>query len=592
MNRAAVLIGVNKVNGLPTLNDAARGAQRMHAWALEQGFAPNHTKLITDEETPVTLSKIGDAINQLLEPAAGIEQLIIYFAGHGLNINYGEFWLLSGGFQWPAESVDVARSVVLARHSSVPHVIIISDACRTAAVGIQQQFITGAPIFPIVTGGGTEQAVDQFFACTLGNPALEIQNQSAANAGTFVALYTDELLGILNGSEPEIIESANDGKMPPSVIRPWPLKRVLQESINRTLIELGLHTKIFQTPDARISSDPQLAWVSRLNFNPNTAPKIPPKNRNLENFGTKKRNFNQAHFKKTAPSLPSWVDTTIKRIITQDSPSIHPKNPPGAKEIDLQASEISMQLKSLDFENYDGIKLRGKKVVETIFPSSRTRRNRGIESLKEYPQKKPDIDRVLLIFNDGSGAIIPLLPNFIANLIFYHDRWVSLSYEPAEKNLLFKPSNFEYFQQIYLRELIGTAFERGVFQPDHTTLTELIEYILKSPIPDPVLLLYIAYALHDAGMLVQLRSLSDELQATRFPLLCDVELLYRRQHQKPKELGDYFPIIPLLSRGWPNLIACEANISEDLDKISRMRYPSMWSHFTADAIRIIRKKII
>ena len=77
MNRAAVLIGVNRVKGLPALNDAVRGAKRMREWVLAQGFAPNHVALITDENGPVAMSEVQDAIERLLDPMAGIEQLLI-----------------------------------------------------------------------------------------------------------------------------------------------------------------------------------------------------------------------------------------------------------------------------------------------------------------------------------------------------------------------------------------------------------------------------------------------------------------------------------------------------------------------------------
>ncbi|MBK9465908.1 MAG: caspase family protein [Chitinophagaceae bacterium] len=110
MNRAAVLIGVNRVRGLPALNDAVRGTHRMNDWVLSQGFAPAHVALITDEGGPVTVAAVQDAIERLLDPMAGVEQLLIYFAGHGLNINYGEFWLMNRGLERPTESVDVARS--------------------------------------------------------------------------------------------------------------------------------------------------------------------------------------------------------------------------------------------------------------------------------------------------------------------------------------------------------------------------------------------------------------------------------------------------------------------------------------------------
>ena len=89
MNRAAVLIGVNRVRGLPALNDAVRGTHRMNDWVLSQGFAPAHVALITDEGGPVTVAAVQDAIERLLDPMAGVEQLLIYFAGHGLNITYG-----------------------------------------------------------------------------------------------------------------------------------------------------------------------------------------------------------------------------------------------------------------------------------------------------------------------------------------------------------------------------------------------------------------------------------------------------------------------------------------------------------------------
>ena len=53
MNRAAVLIGVNKVKGrnqsLPMLNDAVRGAQAMRDWALDQGFDQALVKCFVDD---------------------------------------------------------------------------------------------------------------------------------------------------------------------------------------------------------------------------------------------------------------------------------------------------------------------------------------------------------------------------------------------------------------------------------------------------------------------------------------------------------------------------------------------------------------
>ena len=97
MGRGGVFIGVDQTGGLQRLNDAARGAQRMHAWAVQQGMPDGtHAELITDAAGKVTLES--DLRRQSMPSlrGAGVDQLILYFAGHGVNINRNEFWLLTG----------------------------------------------------------------------------------------------------------------------------------------------------------------------------------------------------------------------------------------------------------------------------------------------------------------------------------------------------------------------------------------------------------------------------------------------------------------------------------------------------------------
>lgn len=590
MIRAAVLIGVNRVRGLPALNDAVRGARRMHEWVLAQGFAPDHVVLITDESGPVAASGVQVAIKRLLDPMAGIEQLLIYFAGHGLNINYGEFWLLSQGLEWPTESVDVARSAVLARYSSVPHVIFISDACRTAAAGVQQQLITGSPIFPMVASGGIEKAVDQFFACTLGNPALEVQAQDAANAGTFVALYTEALLAVLDGDEPTIIEVAGDGEMPKGVIRPWPLKHVLRERVGKLLVERGLHTRAFQTPDARISSDPQLAWIARLALTPPPGPVS--RNSDVLNFSVRAtRNFGRVGSDQSAPSLPNWADATLDTLLGRRRLPAFSANPSEAKEIVKQAQRQSEEFAPLCFDTRCGIKLRGGKAMEAICPGAHVEWVVEGEILRAFPQSPQANDRVLLIFEDGSGVMVPLLPEFIAELSFDNGQWVGLAYEASENSQLHESDLAKRVQDRYLREFVAAAVERGVFQPNRGTLTALSARLLKAPAPDPMLLLYLAYALDDVGMVGQLRDLLIALRASGIPLLFDMALLVSRPGEGLDELSAISPGMPLLARGWAGLAARGGKLSEELSNISRMRHPTMWSHFTSEAVHIIRQQL-
>src|ERR1700704_4919926 len=174
MIRAGVFIGVDQAGGLQRLNDAAAGAQRMHAWAVEQGMKDGtQAKLITDAAGKVTPDQIFDAIDAITK-GAGVDQLILYFAGHGVNISRNEHWLLSDAPGNPGAAVDVTESVEFARFGEIQHVVVVSDACRVAPEGIQAQSVRGASVFAnLEPAGAKSKPVDQFFACALGRTAAE-----------------------------------------------------------------------------------------------------------------------------------------------------------------------------------------------------------------------------------------------------------------------------------------------------------------------------------------------------------------------------------------------------------------------------------
>ena len=91
MEKAAIVIGVNKVGDLPVLA-ACQSANEFAKWAAAQGFG---CRVLTDEKRTVTIQRIQTEIAKVVR--AGCRQLIIYFSGHGIfrGPNY-EQWLLSG----------------------------------------------------------------------------------------------------------------------------------------------------------------------------------------------------------------------------------------------------------------------------------------------------------------------------------------------------------------------------------------------------------------------------------------------------------------------------------------------------------------
>jgi hypothetical protein len=119
MQRAAVLIGVSRTGGMPSLQAVTPGIERMAAWTKAQGFSS--VTVLTDDAEPVTVGQIQRAIGEVLAPGT-TEQLVVYFAGHGVNIGRAEYWLLSGAPRWANEAVNVDASERLARYCGVAHV--------------------------------------------------------------------------------------------------------------------------------------------------------------------------------------------------------------------------------------------------------------------------------------------------------------------------------------------------------------------------------------------------------------------------------------------------------------------------------------
>ena len=617
MSRAAVLIGVNKVVGrnqrLAVLNDAVRGALAMRDWVLAQGFDPDLVKCFTDADEPVRIADIQDAIAELLvDPMAGIGQLLVYFAGHGINVSGTERWLLSKALDMPSEAVNVEISVIDARQGSVSHVVLISDACRTAAVGVAQQSIQGASIFLTPTGGGTAKAVDRFYACALGDPSHEVNIQAAGNAKEFRALYTDALLDVLQGHEPAIIETAADGLSPAGVIRPWPLRDQLEKTLAKNLAVRKLQLSISQTPDAIIMSDPRWAWIARLD-----PPATPPVSRGGDGMLGGGAMFGAPP---AAPILRDWVDAAMARAMRLQAipggaddrmlsrprgggaggfddqllggytPPVQPaRSPDGAVNIAEAARRNAVDFPPRHFETRCGLKLRGAKAVEAVGARMRLDWEHDGQVLRAYPEAAQAADRVLLILQDGSGVLVPLLPEFIGELNFGDDgRLVSLAYEASDNSPLYDLDEGRRMARRELRELVVSALGRGVFRPGPDKLDALGVTAVAGPAPDPVLVLLLAYALDDAGMRDRLQQLIARMHDTGIPPLYDAALLAGLPVDGPAAPASCPPGMPLISRGWVGLAARGVTLPSEIAGLPQLLRPALWTHFSAAACALLK----
>ena len=348
MKRAAILIGVDKTGGLPKLNDAAKGARRMEQWALGQEMDP--VIVLTDEGgKPVEARHILKAIKGIVDKGT-IEQLFVYFAGHGTNLGFAERWLLTDAPDDPNAAVNLNGSAERAHYCGIPHVVFISDACRTAAPDIKAQGVVGSIVFPNDTGGGPEHSVDRFWACLVGNPAAEVRDP-AVPASEYQAIYTGELLDALAGKRAEVTEAEGDG----AVVRPKPLKRFMHSAMAQRLKNLNLHTKLIQVPDARITSD-EGAWVSRVAS------------------GGKGMGFLGSPPVQGATYLESISSSLLRSAVAGRSlqvESILTRGVQGAQPLIDAASRSTQPFGPAHFETGCGFKLRGARFVEAVSKRSR-----------------------------------------------------------------------------------------------------------------------------------------------------------------------------------------------------------------------------
>jgi hypothetical protein len=108
MQQAAVIIGVSETasNQLQKLQAAISSARAMEKWAKVQGF--KHVVVLTDENGPLRIYQIKEAIEELL--MKNLDQLFVYFSGHGVNNLFSEYWLLSKAPTEPFYETDRTRN--------------------------------------------------------------------------------------------------------------------------------------------------------------------------------------------------------------------------------------------------------------------------------------------------------------------------------------------------------------------------------------------------------------------------------------------------------------------------------------------------
>lgn len=265
MARGVVLIGVARTGGrFPELPAVPGAVAAVRDWARAQGVPDDLVLTFGDADGgTVTTGDVLAGVRGLLD-RGDVDQLVVYFSGHGINTGNAEFWLLPGAPEDGSQAVNISLTSWYAERLPVRHVVLVSDACRTAASTVQELSIQGVAVVPNLPPHGPAAAVDVFYACALGDPAYEVKDPATSGAA-YQALFTTVLVGALRGDHPALVTGDGSGTVPTfGLVQPWPLKRALPSLVAERLSALHAPLDLAQTPDARLSSDPTVAWLSRL----------------------------------------------------------------------------------------------------------------------------------------------------------------------------------------------------------------------------------------------------------------------------------------------------------------------------------------
>ena len=570
MDRAAVLVGVSRTGGLPELRAVGAGLAVMERWALDQGMARDAVVVLSDVNGgEVDSGAVFQAVAAMTARPT-LRQLVVYFAGHGVYKDQSEFWLLSGAPINPNEAVNVESSAVCAERCGVPHVVLISDACRTAAVGIQAQDVKGSLIFPNQPPSDPPGKVDQFYACRLGDPAYEIADPQRA-ADAYRSVYTDILGECLAGQHSvALMRVAEDGTVV-DLVRPWPLQRALPGLVTARLRDLGVYLQMSQEPEARIHSDPDQAWISRLTAavgGRRRGPARPPKD-----LGSVAR--------ETIMALAGVGGGRRRGGGAQEVA--------GIRELSRATGVLRPRFGPAHYETRAGFKVRGATVRRvSADPSFETFDGTLVRAAR--PATEP-VTEVLLEFSSGGCAILPALLDYICAVTFDSGQLVDITYEPMDGSTRWSRYQGRADEVRELHAAVGAASRLGVLTSLRPSeIPELAARVQDLADLDPSLAVYAAYAWHDHGrrdLTGELhRSLLDRLGTSLF----DVGLLASLATGGPMDAAQSTPSYPLLTRGWA-LAAAAPPGAVPATPPAGSRLPSLWTLFRSEEFVAIQQRL-
>jgi hypothetical protein len=211
-SRYAIAIGVRKSGQLPRLEGAIADARAFAEWASAPGRDYIVT-LVTDEKDAVTIDRLKGEITTILDE--DVSRLLIFYSGHGICSQAGDYWLLSDYDRDSDEAVNLSQSMRNARRLGIGQIAVFSDACRSSLS--TAALISGRAIFPVPSATRKARMTspyDEFLSADIGDAAQEVPDEDPAKS---YGVFSRCLLAALHCLEPDAAESRAQRKVISSV---------------------------------------------------------------------------------------------------------------------------------------------------------------------------------------------------------------------------------------------------------------------------------------------------------------------------------------------------------------------------------------
>jgi hypothetical protein len=571
MNKAAIVIGVNNTGQLPVLNAAVSGAEKVGQWLSREGFKVYR---FVDTRRPVTANAICKKIRTLVDQGT-LEQLVIYFSGHGFQLNFTEYWMLSGAPDNANEAICLLENIELARACGIPNVVLISDACRSTPDSLAAGRVRGSLIFPNeAVSQSVSPEIDRFFATLVGRAAVEMIVKESVKQ--YEGIFTHCFLQAYRTPDANMIRAVRVGQKAINVVPNRLLKEYLRREVPAHLLQKSL--KVGQLPDAIIESgdDFYLAPVRPESLSFPTGEPTPRQIIDVQDVA-------EVALTQAMGAAALAPKSIIEAIDAR-----------GVDQTDFAASveqvDQAQQQGRGHYETRTGLTVVGAQVAEAYALQMGVVMLNPGDSLNPAHVRLippaagglgyPGVSSVILRFAGGTGTVVAGLENYIGTILVENGRVVNVSYAPSDNSHLWNDYQYERDRLEKLRALVAAAASHGVFRVGRENAQSMANAIRYLKSIDPTLGLYAAYAYADIGMREEVKSVLEYMEADLAARLFDVAMLANEPAEAHlSQPHRVVPFCPLLAQGWSLLRVKQAKIPAAAERASEYLLPALWTTF-------------